>query len=71
MPTAMELGKKFAKGPKCIGIMKKQLNEAMGMSFETALDYAIRLQYQCIHTEDHREAVTAFLEKRDPVFKGR
>jgi len=71
MPTAMKLGKQFAKGPKCIGIMKKQLNEAMHMSFDSALDYAIRLQYQCIHTEDHKEAVNAFLEKREPVFKGK
>lgn len=71
MPAALELGKQFAKGPKCVGIMKKQLNEAMLMSFETALDYAIRLQYQCVHTEDHKEAVNAFLGKRKPVFKGK
>jgi len=71
MPAALEMAGKFANGPKCIGIMKKQLNEAMGMTFETALDYAIRLQYQCVHTEDHKEAVNAFLEKRKPTFKGK
>ena len=71
MPTALELANKFVNGPTCIGMIKKQLNESMGMSFETALDYAIRLQYQCIHTGDHKEAVNAFLEKRKPVFKGR
>ena len=71
MPTALEMANKFANGPRCIGMMKKQLNEAMGMSFETALDYAIRLQYQCVHTEDHKEAADAFLEKRKPVFKGK
>ena len=70
MPAALEMAGKFANGPKCIGIMKKQLNEAMGMTFKTALDYAIRLQYQCVHTEDHKEAVNAFLEKRKPTFKG-
>lgn len=71
MPYVMKLAKRFAGGPRCIGIMKKQLNEAMNMNFETALDYAIRLQYQCIHTQDHKEAVDAFLEKRKPVFKGK
>jgi len=70
MPTAWELAVKFAKGPRSIALIKKQLNEAMKMSFDTALDYAIRLQYQCVHTEDHKEAVNAFLEKRAPVFKG-
>ena len=71
MPTALELANKFANGPRCIGMMKKQLNESMGMSFEAALDYAIRLQYQCIHSADHKEAVNAFLEKRKPLFKGK
>jgi len=44
--------------------IKRQLNEAMNMTFETAFDYAIRLQYQCIHTEDHKEAVNVFLKKK-------
>jgi len=70
MPTAMKMAKKFAKGPKCIGWIKKQLNESMKTDFETALDYAIRLQYQAVHTSDHKEAVSAFMEKRKPVFTG-
>lgn len=71
MSTAWELAVKLANGPKSISLIKKQLNEAMSMSFETALDYAIRLQYESVHTEDHKEAFTAFLEKREPVFKGK
>ena len=71
MPTAWALASRLAKGPKSIGFIKKQLNEAMGMSFGSALDLAIHLQYQCAHTEDHKEAVNAFLEKRKPLFKGK
>lgn len=71
MPTALELAKRFADGPSCIPVIKRQLNESMKMDFETALDYAIHLQYQCFHTDDHKEAVNAFLEKRKPVFKGK
>lgn len=35
------------------------------------IDYEIALNRMCTHTEDFREAVKAFLEKRQPVFKGK
>ena len=71
IPTAWALASRLAHGPKSIEFIKKQLNESINMDFGSALDLAIHLQYQCAHTEDHREAVNAFLEKRKPLFKGR
>ena len=43
----------------------------MDMSFEESLDLAHVAQTQARKTEDHKEAVQAFLEKRPAVFKGR
>ncbi len=35
------------------------------------IDYELSLNRMCAHTEDFEEAVKAFLEKREPVFKGK
>ena len=70
MAAAQQLAGRLAEGPAAIGIMKKALNESLGMNMEMALHYAMRMQYHLVHTEDHKEAVAAWLEKRAPAFKG-
>ncbi|MFH1624694.1 MAG: enoyl-CoA hydratase/isomerase family protein [Pseudomonadota bacterium] len=69
--SAEELAKRLANGPKAIGTIKKALDESLRMTLESSLDYISRLQYQLFHTQDHKEAVTAWIEKRKPVFKGK
>jgi enoyl-CoA hydratase/carnithine racemase len=71
MSSAEELAGKLAGGTKAIGIIKRGINESLRMTVDSSLDYVCRLQYQLVHTEDHEEAVTAWLQKRTPVFKGR
>jgi len=71
MSSAEELTEKLANGPKAIGIIKRAINESLRMTIDSSLDYVGRLQYQIVHTDDHREAVTSWLEKRSPEFKGR
>ncbi len=68
---AEALAERFAKGPAAIGIIKKAINESLKMTAETSLHYVMRMQYHLVHTEDHKEAVAAWLEKRAPRFKGR
>lgn len=70
--TATELAGKLAKGPtKTIGLTKIAINKSLDMDLEASSEYSQNLNLILIPTEDHREAYTAFLEKRKPVFKGK
>ena len=40
-------------------------------ALEAALELAADGEAMTLYTEDHKEAVAAFKEKRDPVFRGR
>jgi len=71
MSSAEELAMRLANGPKSIGGIKKLINQSLEMTFDGSLEYVALLQYQLVHTKDHKEAVRAFLEKRKPVFKGK
>ncbi len=51
--------------------MKANLNQALRSDLRTMLDWEVMGQNLTGRTEDHREAVKAFLEKREPKFAGR
>jgi 2-(1,2-epoxy-1,2-dihydrophenyl)acetyl-CoA isomerase len=68
----MSLAQRLADGPRvALGYMKRNLFAAETESFQTVLDLEAEHQARCAFTEDHKEAVAAFNEKRRPVFKGR
>ena len=56
---------------KGIGLTKRLLNQTFSNSLETQLQMEKEIQAQAGATEDFREGVQAFLEKRKPVFKGK
>jgi 2-(1,2-epoxy-1,2-dihydrophenyl)acetyl-CoA isomerase len=67
----MVLARALAKGPtRTIGLIKRTLNKALVTDLESLLDYEAQIQQIASETEDHREGVAAFLEKREPTFKG-
>ena len=65
------LARRLADGPRiALGYMKRNLFAAETEDFQAVLDLEAAHQARCAFTEDHKEAVAAFNEKRRPVFKG-
>jgi len=69
----MLLAHRLAKGPRvAYRYMKENINRAAsGADVDDCLDLEATHHIHTGFTEDHREAAKAFVEKRDPVFKGR
>ena len=66
------LAQRLASGPAvAYRYMKENLNRAAGADLEECLDLEATHHVHSGLTEDHREAARAFVEKREPVFKGR
>lgn len=64
--------KRLAAGPPiALAQSKRLLNNAFNYGLSEAMDAEGMAQTVNFGTEDTREALTAFFEKRDPVFKGR
>jgi 2-(1,2-epoxy-1,2-dihydrophenyl)acetyl-CoA isomerase len=66
------IARRIANGPLiAYAYMKANLNLALNSDLRTILDRESLTQTLSGRTEDHREAVKAFLEKRAPKFQGR
>ncbi|MBE9539041.1 MAG: enoyl-CoA hydratase/isomerase family protein [Proteobacteria bacterium] len=59
-----------AKAPLSLRYAKQALNEAMVNSVADTISNEAKLQHICINSEDAREGVTAFMQKRAPQWKG-
>ena len=72
MESAMEVLTTLSNLPtKAISLTKKAFNESYENSLNEQLDLEGILQQEAAETEDFREGVTAFLEKRKPNYKGK
>ena len=72
MESAMEVLTTLSNLPtKAIALTKKAFNESYENSLSEQLDIEGILQQEAAETEDFREGVTAFLEKRKPNYKGK
>jgi 2-(1,2-epoxy-1,2-dihydrophenyl)acetyl-CoA isomerase len=67
-----EWARNIASGPPiAVRYMKENINRAMTADLQTCLDMEAERLVQCARTDDHTEAVNAFLAKRPPNFVGR
>ena len=72
----LEEGKRVAreiagKGPVAQRLAKEAVNRAFESTLETGLDLERKALYLAFASEDAREGLTAFTEKRKPDFRGR
>ena len=69
--VAIDMADSFSRNaPLSHALAKIAVNTGIGMDLESALDLEASLSAQAFSTQDKAEGMRAFLEKRDPVFRG-
>jgi enoyl-CoA hydratase len=69
---ALDLAAEIAKrAPLALRLAKESVNAAYEMSLTDGLAHERRLFYLLFSSEDQKEGMAAFLEKREPEFQGR
>jgi 2-(1,2-epoxy-1,2-dihydrophenyl)acetyl-CoA isomerase len=72
MEEALSIAQALAAGPtRGYGLIKKAFNASAGNSLDAQLDLERDLQREAGLTQDYREGVAAFMQKRKPDFKGK
>jgi 2-(1,2-epoxy-1,2-dihydrophenyl)acetyl-CoA isomerase len=72
-PDALRsLARELAQGPTlAFGMAKLLFHQSTHESLETQMELEAQAIARCGHTEDFRDGVTAFAQKKTPTFKGR
>jgi 2-(1,2-epoxy-1,2-dihydrophenyl)acetyl-CoA isomerase len=71
MPTALALATELANGPRSLAMIRKLVWDSLDTHWREQLDAEADTQSQAGKTDDFREGVTAFLQKRPAAFTGR
>ena len=70
--AALAVAEKFAQGPTLAYVQTKRLlQQSFDVDLRTQLKTELTLIRECFKTDDSREAIRAFGEKRKPVFQGK
>ncbi|MDP2954236.1 MAG: enoyl-CoA hydratase-related protein [Chloroflexota bacterium] len=71
MSTALALAQRLSSGPSlAIRWTKMSVNQAIKQQANIVMGLGLSLEALTFYTEDHAEAAKAFVEKRQPRFKG-
>jgi enoyl-CoA hydratase/carnithine racemase len=69
--AVLEFAEKLAKGPPlAIQRTKKAVYDGLKMGLDETLEYIRPVMTELTKTKDHKEGAKAFVEKREPVFRG-
>lgn len=72
LDEAKKFSQRFAHGPsRAYAALKRCMNEGGNMDFKSGLELEKVIMFELLKSEDVKEGLTAFLEKRPPVFKGK
>ncbi|MFL5798666.1 MAG: enoyl-CoA hydratase/isomerase family protein [Actinomycetota bacterium] len=72
LPTALELARTLAaRATRTIGLLKRAVRGGVGRPLEEGLAIEEQAVFELIKTEDAREGLQAFLDRRPPRFTGR
>lgn len=71
LSTAMELARALADGPASLGLTRNLVWQALDADWHLQIEAEAYAQGDAARTEDAREGIMAFLEKRPAAFKGR
>ncbi|MFX0088265.1 MAG: enoyl-CoA hydratase/isomerase family protein [Candidatus Hodarchaeota archaeon] len=72
IPKTMEFANHLAaQAPLALALSKEAIHRGYDKKFDEMLKVESEFNAKCYASEDHREAASAFVEKRKPIFKGK